>query len=405
MRTRDEAPFLASAPPAWAAGALAWVLIAIVAAASLALVLVEVPESVNAPFVLVPVRGTDPVRSLHDGVITAVDVSDADTVRAGAVLFRIGSESVGDRTAERESLGTSLSGGGRRLVNERAKFENQRKADQQEELRLQQRLASHDTRLALVERQASLARDVAARQQRSYEEGLISWVDASKPALEADRLSAEFEQVKADRAETAAAAARLKFEIASRQAAYDEVARSVEEELERSRTRKGMLDREPSRDGNTLSVESPCDGTVVSLVVRTPGTAVSAFDVLAEVVCDGEQLQAELTVPQRGLALLGQGQAVKLRYDAFPYQRFGIRYGTVRWISPSSSRHEDYASFRVLAELDEQGVTIAGEPRRLRPGMRGEASVIIGRRTLASYAFEPLRQMRAALATGRPADE
>ena len=110
-------------------------------------------------------------------------------------------------------------------------------------------------------------------------------------------------------------------------------------------------------------------------------------------------------MPQRGLALLGQGQAVKLLYDAFPYQRYGVRYGTVRWISPSSSRHEDYASSARWRSSTSRAVTIAGEPRRLRPGMRGEASVIIGRRTLASYAFEPLRQMREALATGRPADE
>jgi hypothetical protein len=34
--------------------------------------------------------------------------------------------------------------------------------------------------------------------------------------------------------------------------------------------------------------------------------------------------------------------------------------------------------------------------------MGGEASVIVGRRSLASYAFEPLRQMREALATERP---
>jgi hypothetical protein len=35
--------------------------------------------------------------------------------------------------------------------------------------------------------------------------------------------------------------------------------------------------------------------------------------------------------------------------------------------------------------------------------MGGEASVIVGRRSLASYAFEPLRQMRDALVSGRPA--
>ena len=42
-------------------------------------------------------------------------------------------------------------------------------------------------------------------------------------------------------------------------------------------------------------------------------------------------------VPQRGLALLHAGQLVKLRYEAFPHQRFGVRHATLHWISPTAS--------------------------------------------------------------------
>lgn len=402
MSTSSGAPFLDSAPPPWAARALAWVLLAIFIVAAIALVLVQVPEAVAARFVLVPVKGTDPVRTLHDGVVTAVLVADAQTVEAGTTLFTVDSESVGDRSAEREGLGTSLSGGRARLANEREKYENQRQADEQEQVRLQQRQSALESQIELIGRQATLAREVATRQQRSYDEGLISWLDASKPKLDADRLAAELERVRADSAETRAAAARLRFEMASRKAAFDELARGVEEELALARTRKGMLDRETSRDGNTLTVAAPCAGTVVKLLIRTPGTAVDAFDVLAEIVCRDERLQAELIVPQRGLALIGSGQPVKLRYDAFPYQRYGVRYATLRWISPSSSTPSDGASFRALADLDEQSLRIRGQDRQVLPGMGGQASIIVGRRSLASYAFAPLRQMREALATGRP---
>lgn len=402
MSLADPAPFLDPSPPPWAARSLAWVLLAIFVVAAVALVLVHVPESVSARFVLVPVRGTDPVRTLHGGVVSAVRVNDADTVEAGAILFTIDSEFVGDRTSERDSLGTSLSGGAVRLANERDKFENQRRADEQEAGRLQQRLQAFESQATLTERQAALAREVAARQQRSYDEGLISWLDASRPRLEADRLTAEAEQVRAEAAETRAAAARLRFEMASRRAAFDEVSRQVEEELSLARTRKGMLDAEQSRAGNTLLVSAPCSGTVVKLLIRSPGTAVGAFDVLAEIVCRDERLQAELTVPQRGLAQLNTGQSVKLRYDAYPYQRYGVRYGTLRWISPATASAPDGASFRALADLDEQVLRIGGQDRAVLPGMGGDASVIVGRRSLASYALEPLRQMREALATERP---
>ena len=60
-------------------------------------------------------------------------------------------------------------------------------------------------------------------------------------------------------------------------------------------------------------------------------------DLLAEIVCDGEPLQAELMLPERGMALVRLGQPVKLLYDAFPYERYGVQYATLRWLSPAST--------------------------------------------------------------------
>jgi multidrug efflux pump subunit AcrA (membrane-fusion protein) len=227
MSAVDPAPFLDPSPPPWAARSLGWVLLAIFIVAAVGLVIVQVPESVAARFVLVPVKGADPVRTLHTGIVTAVHVADAEMVAAGAPLFAISSEAVGDRTSEREALGTSLSGGQLRLNNERVKHDNQRRADEQEIARLEQRVIALDSQAALFERQAALAREVAARQQRSYDEGLISWLDVTRPKLEADRLSAEAEQVRADAAGTRAEAARLRFEIASRKAAFEEISRDA----------------------------------------------------------------------------------------------------------------------------------------------------------------------------------
>src|SRR5262245_47678954 len=213
MTSTSDPPFLESSPPPWAARAIAWVLLALFTASALALVLVHVPETVAASFVLVPERGADPVRTLHDGIVTGVRVADAQDVEAGAVLFTVSSEQVGDRTAERTALGASLAGGQTRLANERQKYENQRQADQEEVGRLQQRLAALESQAVLRERQIQMVREVAARQQRSYQEGLSSWVDASKARLEADRLEIELEAARAEAVETQAAMTKLRFEM------------------------------------------------------------------------------------------------------------------------------------------------------------------------------------------------
>lgn len=400
MADTTDTPYLDPDPPIWAARALAWVLLALAAVLAVALVAVQVPETVVAPFTVVAERGADPVRSLHDGIVSQVLVADAQHVEAGASLFLVSSEAVGDRTAERESLGASLSGGQARVANERARFENQRRADEQELARLEQRAATLRTQAALKDQQWTLAGEVLARQRRSQEEGLTSWMDVSKQALEVDRLGVEREQTRADLAEIASNQARLRFEMASRQAAFEETARSVDEELTRARSRKGMLDRETARQGNDLQVTARCAGTITRLIVRRPGTVVSAGEALAEMACDGEALQAELLVPERGMARVAVDQAVKLQYDAFPYQRYGVRYATVRWVSPTSTEPPGGAgrSVRLLATLDEQVLRLGDTTRSVLPGMSGRAAIIVGRRTLASYALEPLRQMREAVA-------
>jgi multidrug efflux pump subunit AcrA (membrane-fusion protein) len=164
--------------------------------------------------------------------------------------------------------------------------------------------------------------------------------------------------------------------------------------------RKSVLDQDTARDGNTMSLATPCAGTVLKLHVQQRGTVVHEGDVLAELVCANEPLQAELQLPERGIALARAGQSVKLLYDAFPYERYGVQYGTLTWLSPASSAKANGSGFRAFAALGAETVGVQGQPRAVLPGMTGRAAVIVGRRSLASYAIEPLRLMRESLAAG-----
>ena len=136
--------------------------------------------------------------------------------------------------------------------------------------------------------------------------------------------------------------------------------------------------------------------------VRNAGATVREGDLLAELACEGQKLQAELTLPQDGIALVRPGQPVKLLYDAFPYQRFGVRQATIRWVSPEAvGEAKSTSAFRAVADLMDTQVLVRGQPRPVVPGMSGRARVIVGRRSLISYAFEPLRQLRESLSGGK----
>jgi membrane fusion protein len=397
---KPPAPFLDADPPPWAVRSFATILLLLFVVGMVALFVVRVPETVSATFVLRPVRGTDPVRTLHDGIVAKVNVEDAQNVKAGAVLFVVESEPVGDRMAERQTVDARLSGGHNRLDNERQKYENQRRADAQERGRLEQHLSNLDQQLVVKQRQFALSQDIAARQQRSFEEGVGTWMEASRQKLEADRLAVEVEQMRNDLTDSRNALERLTFEMASRRAGFAEVERGIGEDMSAFRLRKGVLDQDRSREGNAISVETPCAGTIVKLHVRSPAAVVHEGDLLAEVACADEKLEAELMLPERGMALVRTGQPVKLLYDAFPYERYGAHYGTLRWLSPSSTVEPRGTAFRALADIGSATVGVQGLRRPVLPGMTGRAAVIVGRRSLASYAIEPLRQLRESLATG-----
>jgi membrane fusion protein len=400
----EPPPFLEDEPPPWAARGLSVLLLVIFAVGIVALFVVQVPETVSATFVLEPMRDADPVRALHPGIVSAVNVTEAQIVRDREVLFVLASEQVGDRVSERGMISARLAGQADRRTNERLKYDNQERADHQEQQRFEQRLSTLQRQAELKEQRLSVTQDIASRRTREFNEGLSTVMDLNKAKLDVDGLAGELEQARADIADTRNALARLTFEIASRRAAFAESQRVVAEELTTYRARKSVLDQDASRDGNTMTIAAPCAGTVVRLHVQQQGTVVHEGDVLAELVCAHEPLQAVLRLPERGLALARVGQSVKLLYDAFPYERYGVQYGVLKWLSPGSPAGSTGSGFRAFAELGAHTVGVQGQPRAVLPGMTGRASVIIGRRSLASYALEPLRQMRESLATGPSGD-
>ena len=98
-----------------------------------------------------------------------------------------------------------------------------------------------------------------------------------------------------------------------------------------------------------------------------------------------------------GLSRLRTGQNVRLLFDAFPYQRYGVVRGRVDWISPAAIARGQAQAFEGFATLEENEIGVGATSYPLRAGMGGTARITVGRRALIEYLFEPLRQMRENL--------
>jgi multidrug efflux pump subunit AcrA (membrane-fusion protein) len=99
-----------------------------------------------------------------------------------------------------------------------------------------------------------------------------------------------------------------------------------------------------------------------------------------------------LILSETALPKLKVGQRVRFFFEAFPYQRYGAVNAKLDWISPSAVSSAEGPHFVGLASLDkpEKG----RKPLPLAVGMRGDARIVVGRRTLIEYAFEPIKQLR-----------
>lgn len=148
-------------------------------------------------------------------------------------------------------------------------------------------------------------------------------------------------------------------------------------------------------DGELL-LRAPVPGMVASRLVEA-GQAVQPGQPLISLLPEGSRLRAQLLVPSAAIGFIKAGDRVLLRYEAYPYQKFGSHHGVITQISRSAIAGRESSTepvYRVLVALDRQSVSAYGVLEPLRPGMRLEADILGERRRLYEWLLEPLYSVK-----------
>jgi membrane fusion protein len=151
-------------------------------------------------------------------------------------------------------------------------------------------------------------------------------------------------------------------------------------------------------------IEAPLDGIATNIAVSV-GQSVAADASFATILPKGSVLRAELLVPTRAIGFIGKGREVVLRYEAFPYERFGQYKGVVSAVSqtvwspgekvgPLAIREPVY---RVTVDIEKQSVNAMGQEMALKSGMLVNADILLEKRSLLEWLFEPVMQLRGRL--------
>ncbi len=390
--------FLEGEPPPLVARGLAIFLLSLFVVTAVLAALIRLPETVTASFVLVPMRGADPIRAPRSGHVTEVRALESARVTKGKVLFVLLSPGEADRNAELVTAEARERGAREGLANAQRKEQAETLSAEEEMKRLLERTEFLQRIISLKAEQLRLTEEQAARARLLHEQGLTSADEQDDSRIRRAGVASDLEQLQTDLRENRTAIEKLRYASAARRVSFLEEERTLLEQANEARIQIDAVRGEVSGSApGQVEIEAPCDGTILRLGVRGEGAVVRDGETLAEIGCVGERLQAELTVPQGGLSRLRPGQNVKLLYEAFPYQRFGVKVGIVRWASPSGTTIGGAPVFRAFAELDDQTIRVDGEDRPLSPGMMGNARIVVGRRSVISYVFAPLRQLREAI--------
>jgi membrane fusion protein len=122
------------------------------------------------------------------------------------------------------------------------------------------------------------------------------------------------------------------------------------------------------------------------------------------IVPSAAMMQAELLAPSSAIAFLRPGEQVRLRYSAFPYQRFGQYPGMVTEVSHAALQPDELKSlmpalpsadqsktfYRVIVTPDRQEVKVSGRLEPLQASMQVNASVLLEERPLYQWLVQPL---------------
>jgi len=371
-------------PPPWIVRGTAWALLGAFFVALLLAIIMRLPETVQCPFILVPATGADPIQAAHAGVISRVSVSEGQTVKKGDELFVLRSDEIHNLDTEMRTLSEDL----------RIKQDGLSRTEAAYKAQLNIKLAEIEQAKSEVkfrEDHSKTSKDLVGRMEKLAGQGGVSEVELIKLRLEAAGSEKDFSVAQRTLQQTNLERERMETDHAKMRS-------EQQAEIEKLKVRTAALKADlENAQQNLLTVRSPYAGAVISVDQRTVGSVVQQGQVLCQLAQQNAQLRARLLLKEAGFPKLAVAQKVRYFFEAFPYQRYGAIGGKLDWISPSVVSSTDGPHFIGLASLEKATIPAGGQNLPLRVGMKGEAHIIVGGRTMIEYAFEPIRQLRENL--------
>lgn len=335
---------------------------------------------------------------LTDGIVSELFVQDGDLVDEGNLIAKISSEQL---LEDGERLSTETVSA---LEVEQQSMRTQR-ASAVEAFALEASAADHALTDAVrksdevaAQRALVVERLRVAEQRRDSIAGLRERGLVAEP-LYNDRLEAVAALRQALLEMDAQIADQESAQVTAKQRRREAQIKKASE-LATIDQRMAQIDKEISlaKASSSHIIAAPVSGRIVALRARI-GESASTGIPLATILPSKANLAAEVFLPSRAAGFVSLGQTVKLQYDAFPYQKFGVANGTISAITAVAQPPKEIGVidmpaepvYRVDVALEKQSVPFAGKEFRLQPGMELTANIVLEDRRLIEWIISPFK--------------
>ncbi|MBO2581832.1 HlyD family secretion protein [Shewanella algae] len=350
---------------------------------------------------LLPDAGIIKTYPVKGGVVTELHVKEGDNVVYGQPIAVI---SVQSGTASGEEIGEKIVSS---LLSQKAilleEKQQQRQLHQSELSRLKQRKTDLAISLSVFKRQSeimtsrlTLLKTESEQYSTLHGKGYLSDIDYTAQKQKLLIAEQDLEEVNANKASVSSELNQINAELASNPIQFELTIVSLEKQLVE-------LQRQIDEINNTYRfvITAPESG-VIAAVSIVQGEFVAATRPLVSIIPEGAELVAELLLPTRSAGFVREGDEARLRFDAFPYQRFGFLESQVARIDKALIVEGEASLpitlnepvYRVRTILSAQSVQAYGESFNLKSGMLLEADIVLDRRSIFDWLLDPIYSLR-----------
>ncbi|WIO41653.1 HlyD family efflux transporter periplasmic adaptor subunit [Klebsiella electrica] len=384
-----------------------WLIVAMVCALTIALVgfcsLGSYTKRETAKGVLTPETGIMTITAMTAGTVTALPVREGRGIKKGERIATVSSEISTARYGQtREAIARQLEiqsqGVTQQLTNLEQRNVEALKSLQERSSLLAQQTTELDTIYRQRQRQIALSQKQVDKMTAMRAEGYASNTQVEQQESELLDAKVRLQDVARQRIEIRQQHAQTRQQLREQPLTYFQQKNDLQQKL--SDITQSMMENESRR---SVDLRAPEQGTVSAVLVK-PGQIVSAGQTIAMLLPDNAHLQARILLSSRAIGFIQSGQRVVLRYESFPWQKFGQHSGTVSEISTSPLSPQEVASltgntqiqeplYQVKVTLDSQSVQAYGKQFALRPGSALDADFIVDKRRIYEWVLEPLNAL------------